>query len=114
MRSAAMTCCPQNATWDRFPATYPSATLPRECGCEGKSMYRAKTQPKWKMRYGRVGVALPRAASAATMNKECPSRGDTPMRAFEVQNTFGIDSLTLAERPQPSPGPGQVLLKMRA
>src|SRR5689334_25287199 len=36
------------------------------------------------------------------------------MRAFEVQNTFGIDALTLADRPQPSPGPGQVLLKMRA
>ena len=36
------------------------------------------------------------------------------MKAFEVQNTFGIDALTLAERPQPAPGPGQVLLAMRA
>lgn len=36
------------------------------------------------------------------------------MKAFEVQNTFGIDSLSLAERPQPTAGPGQVLLKMRA
>jgi len=36
------------------------------------------------------------------------------MRVFEVQTAFGVDSLTLAERPQPAPGPGQVLLKMRA
>jgi NADPH:quinone reductase-like Zn-dependent oxidoreductase len=36
------------------------------------------------------------------------------MRAFELQNTFGIDSLTLVEWPQPRLGPGQVLVKMRA
>ena len=36
------------------------------------------------------------------------------MKAFEVQNTFGIDALTLVERPQPTPGPGRVLLRMRA
>jgi NADPH:quinone reductase-like Zn-dependent oxidoreductase len=36
------------------------------------------------------------------------------MKVFEIQNTFGIDSLTLTERPEPRPGPGQVLLKMRA
>ncbi len=36
------------------------------------------------------------------------------MKAFEVQNTFGLDSLVLTERPEPRPGLGQVLLKMRA
>jgi NADPH:quinone reductase-like Zn-dependent oxidoreductase len=36
------------------------------------------------------------------------------MKVFELQNSFGIDSLTLTERPEPRPGPGQVLLKMRA
>jgi NADPH:quinone reductase-like Zn-dependent oxidoreductase len=36
------------------------------------------------------------------------------MRVIELQNTFGIDSLTLAERPEPRPGPRQVLVKMRA
>ncbi len=36
------------------------------------------------------------------------------MKAYEQQNAFGIDSLTLADRPEPRPGPGQVLLKMRA
>lgn len=36
------------------------------------------------------------------------------MKAFEIQNTFGLDSLTLTERPEPSPGFGQVLIKLRA
>jgi NADPH:quinone reductase-like Zn-dependent oxidoreductase len=35
------------------------------------------------------------------------------MRAYELR-AFGIDNLTLTERPDPRPGPGQVLLQMRA
>ena len=36
------------------------------------------------------------------------------MKAYELQNTFGIDNLTIVERPEPRPGHGQVLLKMKA
>lgn len=36
------------------------------------------------------------------------------MKVFEIQNTFGLDCLKLTNRPDPSPGYGQVLLKMRA
>ena len=36
------------------------------------------------------------------------------MKAYELQNRFGIDSLAVVERPQPKPGPGQVLVRMRA
>ena len=36
------------------------------------------------------------------------------MRVFEIQGGFGLDALRLAERPQPEPGPRQVLLKLRA
>ena len=36
------------------------------------------------------------------------------MRVFEIQDSFGLDNLRLTERPDPAPGPGQVLLKMRA
>jgi NADPH:quinone reductase-like Zn-dependent oxidoreductase len=36
------------------------------------------------------------------------------MKAFEIQNTFGLDSLTITERPDPTPGYGQVLIKLRA
>jgi len=36
------------------------------------------------------------------------------MKVFEIQGGFGIDNLKLAERPEPRPGPGQVLLKLRA
>src|SRR5438876_9752030 len=35
------------------------------------------------------------------------------MKVIELPS-FGIDSLTVVERPEPRPGPGQVLLKMRA
>ena len=35
------------------------------------------------------------------------------MRAFEIQK-FGLDNLTLAERPDPQPGPGQVLIRIKA
>lgn len=36
------------------------------------------------------------------------------MKAYELQGSFGIDSLTLTERAEPQPGAGQALLKMRA
>lgn len=36
------------------------------------------------------------------------------MRVFELRQATGIDSLTLAERADPRPGPGQVLVRMRA
>src|SRR3954453_17829331 len=40
--------------------------------------------------------------------------GGEPMRVIELQNGFGIDNLAGAERPEPKPGFGQVVLKMRA
>src|SRR3954452_712294 len=40
--------------------------------------------------------------------------GGEPMRVIELQNGFGIDNLAVAERPEPKPGFGQVVLKMRA
>ncbi|MES1241840.1 MAG: NAD(P)-dependent alcohol dehydrogenase [Acidobacteriota bacterium] len=36
------------------------------------------------------------------------------MRAVEIRGSFGLDNLILSERPDPRPGPGQVLLRMRA
>src|SRR5919198_813721 len=36
------------------------------------------------------------------------------MKVFEIRDKFGLDSLKLVERPQPKPGPGEVLLKVRA
>jgi NADPH:quinone reductase-like Zn-dependent oxidoreductase len=36
------------------------------------------------------------------------------MKAYEIQGGFGIDALTLVERPEPKPAAGQVLVKMRA
>lgn len=36
------------------------------------------------------------------------------MRAVEIREAFGLDNLALAERPEPRPGSGQVLLRMRA
>lgn len=36
------------------------------------------------------------------------------MKAYEIQGAFGLDHVTLAERPVPTPGPGEVLVKLRA
>jgi NADPH:quinone reductase-like Zn-dependent oxidoreductase len=36
------------------------------------------------------------------------------MRAYVIQEPFGIEALQLAERPDPRPGAGQVLVRMRA
>ncbi|GHV45660.1 NADPH:quinone oxidoreductase [Clostridia bacterium] len=36
------------------------------------------------------------------------------MKAFEILKSFGLDSLNLTKRPEPSPGYGQILIKLRA
>ena len=36
------------------------------------------------------------------------------MKVVELQNSFGLDSLAVADRPEPKPGAGQVLVKMKA
>lgn len=36
------------------------------------------------------------------------------MKVFQIQDDWSIDNLTLTERPVPEPGPGQVLLQMKA
>ena len=36
------------------------------------------------------------------------------MRVFQVQDDWSMNHLKLAQRPQPEPGPGQVLLRMKA
>ncbi|MDP6706226.1 MAG: NAD(P)-dependent alcohol dehydrogenase, partial [Alphaproteobacteria bacterium] len=36
------------------------------------------------------------------------------MKAYEIRSDDGIDALHLAERPTPAPGPGQVLVRVRA
>jgi NADPH:quinone reductase-like Zn-dependent oxidoreductase len=36
------------------------------------------------------------------------------VKVVEIRESFGVDSLQLVERPEPAPGPGQVVLKMKA
>ncbi|MBA4067349.1 MAG: NAD(P)-dependent alcohol dehydrogenase [Isosphaera sp.] len=36
------------------------------------------------------------------------------MRALVIQNAFGLDNLAFADRPDPAPGPGEVLVRVRA
>jgi NADPH:quinone reductase-like Zn-dependent oxidoreductase len=36
------------------------------------------------------------------------------MKVYEIRDRFGLDALTLAERPQPQPGPHEVLVRIKA
>jgi NADPH:quinone reductase-like Zn-dependent oxidoreductase len=36
------------------------------------------------------------------------------MKAYEIRDAFGVDALALSERPDPAPGPGQVVVKTHA
>lgn len=36
------------------------------------------------------------------------------MKVYEIRERFGLDALTLTERPQPQPGPQEVLVRIRA
>ena len=36
------------------------------------------------------------------------------MKVVEIQNSFGLENLALTDRENPEPGPGQVLLRMKA
>src|SRR5262245_26281975 len=43
-----------------------------------------------------------------------PSSRERPVKALVIQNGFGLDNLAVSERPNPAPGPGQVLVRIRA
>jgi len=36
------------------------------------------------------------------------------MKVVELRDKFGLDSLTITDKPEPRPGAAQVLIKMRA
>lgn len=36
------------------------------------------------------------------------------MRVWQIEESFGLDNLSLAERPTPQPGPGEVLVRLEA
>lgn len=36
------------------------------------------------------------------------------MKVYQIQDSFGLDSLKMVDQPEPKPGTGQVLLKMKA
>src|SRR6266581_3386713 len=36
------------------------------------------------------------------------------MKTYEIRDAFGIDALVVSEKPDPTPGPGQVVVKVRA
>jgi len=36
------------------------------------------------------------------------------MKVWEIQNAYGIENLNLVEKPEPTPGPGQIVVSMKA
>src|SRR3954447_20578561 len=43
-----------------------------------------------------------------------PANGGVRMNVYEIRDGFGLDKLVLGQRLDPQPGPGEVLLRMRA
>src|SRR5215470_363661 len=40
--------------------------------------------------------------------------GGSKLKAYELQDPGGVDAMMLVEKPVPAPGPGQVLVKLKA
>lgn len=57
-------------------------------------------------------AAAPLAAGAGVT--KAPAEHRTTMRAYQIGNQQGLDSLTLATRPPLRPGPGEVVVEVRA
>src|SRR5262245_32032268 len=56
----------------------------------------------------RSGTAEPRRAQR---RRGC---GGSKLKAYELQGPGGVDAMMLVEKPGPAPGPGQVLVKLKA
>src|SRR5512143_1799717 len=41
-------------------------------------------------------------------------RSETTMRVFQIEGDWGMDHLRLSVRPEPAPGPGEVVVRMKA
>src|SRR6476660_2267367 len=41
-------------------------------------------------------------------------QGRSTLKAYELQGPGGVDAMALVEKPAPVPGPGQVLVKLKA
>lgn len=57
-------------------------------------------------------ASLPMVGMAAATQLPRGARGE--IRAYEIGDQKGLGSLTLVRRPDPAPGPGQVVVKVRA
>src|SRR5262249_62087609 len=59
---------------------------------------------------------MPRATANATASRLAPARrcGASKLKAYELQGPGGVDAMMLVEKPVPAPGPGQVLVKLKA
>src|SRR5262249_12743764 len=59
---------------------------------------------------------MPRATANATASRLAPARrcGASQLKAYELQGPGGVDAMMLVEKPVPAPGPGQVLVKLKA
>jgi NADPH:quinone reductase-like Zn-dependent oxidoreductase len=54
------------------------------------------------------------AAGYGGSDKPCEKPRRTGVRALVLQNAFGLENLAIVQRPDPVPGPGQVLVRVRA
>src|SRR3982750_3804719 len=66
--------------------------------------------------FRRIGIPPCREYSRPGACWTCAARRGTSlwMRVVEVRPPFGVEQLAYADRVDPTPGPGQIVLKMRA
>jgi NADPH:quinone reductase-like Zn-dependent oxidoreductase len=57
-------------------------------------------------------ILIPFSQFSVAIRERTPRR--ITMKVYEIKNGFGLECLTLSQRPEPQPGPGEVLLKIKA
>src|SRR5262245_32349546 len=63
---------------------------------------------------GHIEASVRLSAFGAKRTLTEPRCGGSKLKAYELQGPGGVDAMMLVEKPVPAPGPGQLLVKLKA